>query len=1214
MRNKYTYYTLLKLLSYIICCGAISVLICGCAEKYEIQLEKENNKYSEYITFTATVKEDVHAVTRCTSQQYLGVEEAKWSVHPNNVAQTKAAPVKNLESAGAFGIYGYKHTIVNDTDNEAQIESLKNQKFSIDGDELKIDGAQPVLWSSIQEDNVNLKVYGYAPYIDGNKDNISISNSTAAPTITYKVPSNIEEQIDIIADTTVVASDYRKSIKLDFDHILTAIRFRMGFSAKVKSVTLSGIYNKGDYVIGKGWSNLTKVTDEAGYENEYSIRFDGGKDMIQGGIIGTDNSTMMVLPQMLTENAKVTLVYVKDGADHTISTDLGGKRWESGNQVTYTLYSDDFDYIYLDLAAGGIVIDTMDANGYRDKAHYATDKKIRYLGYRYEDNVRKQIIGEHKSTNKYYIYQSTEANRATTGIQSGEMVLPTYKRVAYNGMSWGDFITNNDSVEEVICAWDNKVGANDNGTGAEGAVRIAERESTKNYIYVEGVVVDCNLTIDNLYSSYQQRSVSRTTAGISFMPQNGGSTLNINIIGDNRFGAIHYNGRTQGNKLIFGGTGTLTVADTDFQTGFAIGSNTEVSHPYIGVTEKTETTFTSNHWCSAIGNNDSHDYCYGIIINSGTIYAGTTKAENCSAIGGGGNGLGEVTINGGTITAVASTTGTAIGGGIGYNSAGGQGWVTIIDGNVYAYNYANRWDIPSAAIGGAGSSASDGNIGKVTITGGNIYAVAAMGTAIGGGSSKTKNGGEAQITISGGKVVAKSISAESGITKGKIIAAGSGIGGGTGGYNNGVNGGNAIIKIEGNPIIRTGSIGGGRVNRYNDKNNLTNTTGTIGSADIEICGGDIQAQFVMAAGSGAVPEFYMEGGKIRNSNVKDPEYAHIAENGGALYMEDGIATLIGGTITDCSAVQGGAIFIKKSNSATQPPVFRMKGGSILKCISTGNNTTLANGGAIYLEGGNVEITTLEGNSYIKNNISDGGNGGAIYISEGSFSMEESLEREAVISNNHSIYNSTFKHGGNGGAIYVTSSSDAVDVTISSGAITGNSSDQRGGGIAVEINNDITAKVTVGTPGGTTNTNPEISGNMTVLQGGGLYVKGEKSTVTFNDGLLKNNTTAGYVANQDVANEGGIVTLIGGDIDYKNVIFNGNGGTLKNSNPVRNTFTQKIVTSTNNIVYEPVFENPGWTFKGWNTREDGRGKTYTFDAGKLTMNISADITLYAQWEL
>jgi uncharacterized repeat protein (TIGR02543 family) len=42
-----------------------------------------------------------------------------------------------------------------------------------------------------------------------------------------------------------------------------------------------------------------------------------------------------------------------------------------------------------------------------------------------------------------------------------------------------------------------------------------------------------------------------------------------------------------------------------------------------------------------------------------------------------------------------------------------------------------------------------------------------------------------------------------------------------------------------------------------------------------------------------------------------------------------------------------------------------------------------------------------------------------------------------------------------------------------------------------------------------------------------------------------------------------------------------------------------------------FERTGYTFNGWNTKSDGKGTSYS--AGGSISNISANITLYAQWK-
>ena len=67
-------------------------------------------------------------------------------------------------------------------------------------------------------------------------------------------------------------------------------------------------------------------------------------------------------------------------------------------------------------------------------------------------------------------------------------------------------------------------------------------------------------------------------------------------------------------------------------------------------------------------------------------------------------------------------------------------------------------------------------------------------------------------------------------------------------------------------------------------------------------------------------------------------------------MEDGVFTMTGGTIRNCKANNGGAVYIKKSANAIGDPKFVMTGGLIENCKASHN------GGGIYLEGGSVEMT------------------------------------------------------------------------------------------------------------------------------------------------------------------------------------------------------------------------------------------------------------------
>lgn len=1130
------------------------VLLPGCMERLDVELAS-----GEYLTFRAYLRENDSLKTRSFAPHFSIVEEEWPLALDRKCADTKATLIYTLNdySAGA-GVFGY--TYYSSFDEAPTVWSqLKNLKFEFDGDEMTSD--TPPRWSTLpQNSGDKFKVYAYAPILENQNDNeLSLDIKSV--------------QTDIIAAASapidVTTSSPRESIKLDFEHIFTAIKINPGdFADNISRISISGIQTDGTFTIGSGWT-ANQTT------NEYTI-----SENISDALA----SPILMIPQKLGADSKLSVVT----GDGTYSVSLAGKEWKQGKLITYTLNkkTDGSEYIYFDLAAGNITIDGSSYLGYR----FSTPTKTNDAGESVPTTV--EVTGPHSAENKYYVYQSTKANWTSTGSVNGTLILPAYDPVTYKNQPWADYISNNPVVEDVIHAWDYyKVNDDDTPKGVSGGilletlnqtkygdgVRKAHRSATAHNISVSGTGT-FELTIDNIYSIYQEKgNASRTTGTIGYVPTKP-STLTINIVGDNRLGCIHYNNASDnGNKLIFKGTGTLTVADADYNN-YLNGSHG------IPDGESENNAYFSNYWCAAIGNNDSADEVYGIVIESGVIYAGTTKAENCTAIGGGGNGYGQVTIKGGTVTAVATTTGTAIGGGIGFNNAGGQGYVTINGGNVYAYNHANKWEIPSSAIGGAGSKASSGSLGTVVITGGNVYAESSLGTAIGGGSSRNKQGGNGVVTISGGQVIAKTLAPNS-----------AGIGGGTTcslSENDATstindNGGSATITISGNPIIRTGSIGGGYPGT---KKNGEPGTGKIGSAKITISGGDIQAQFVMA--DSPDNSFNMSGGLIRNSDTSDDEYTCIQENGGAVYMEKGTCTISeDAIIKKCYAsktpdAKGGAIYIKGGT-------FTMEGGAIEQCSSN------SDGGAIYLEGGDVILT----GGTISNNVALNGNGGAVCIQGGNFSMEN-----AEIFNNAAFDKENIGTG-NGGGIYVTSSEE-LTVNLISGRISGNSSGRYGGGVCVDMTgkDDITTTVNVGT----NESVPTINSNSATHKGGGIYVDGNKASVNLNNGTVLQNQTTAYQINPDVAVENGLVTLAKDGITTQvTITFNKNN--LYYNSAEDQTETQFVVSYTNNTLRSDVFDKLDSyynTFVEWNTRRDGKGESYS--NGEV-VRLKEDITLYARWK-
>lgn len=552
-----------------------------------------------------------------------------------------------------------------------------------------------------------------------------------------------------------------------------------------------------------------------------------------------------------------------------------------------------------------------------------------------------------------------------------------------------------------------------------------------------------------------------------------------------------------------------------------------------------------NHWNAGIGGTDGSSLVQNLHIAGGKIQVVTSLGDNCTAIGAGGNGYCQMEISGGEVIAHCNGTGAAIGGGIGWQAAGGRASVLISGGKVYAKNHGEIVNgseiVGGVAIGSGSSFLAAGSQGQVTITGGSVEAYGTFGNGLGGGNSSTSTGGKATITISGGTVKATSIGGgnskkgvggeatvtisgtadvtlEKGIGGGTgggtgdggkatitvtggemdcagVIGGGTGgatgsggvaeinveggkltaesIGGGTGGSTSG-NGGAAAITVSGG-VIETGSIGGGAAG---------NTIGKIGYATANISGGEIIGQFIMAAGGTDPCKFTMTGGTLSNVNTADSsKYTYSSENGAAVFMDDpnGVASISGGTIKDCAAENGGAIYM------TAGKVEISGEAKIENCEAT------INGGAVYLGGGEL---TVNGGSVLNNSALQ--DGGAIYLGGGVLKVEGgSISKNAAQNGGGALVN-----GGN--------------IIVTGGEITGNRAEINGGGIAVNNGNLEIA-------GGTITANKALTGN-----GGGAYVAAEGNTVKVDilSGTISNNTAAG---------NGGAVS-VEGDIDGTEIII------------------------------------------------------------------------------
>ena len=173
--------------------------------------------------------------------------------------------------------------------------------------------------------------------------------SGSAPVLSYTVPDNEADQIDILTSSKAgVAGDSYNQTPVEFKHIFAAVQFSVGSkglpSGTISSITISGIKNSGDYTFGSGWTFGSTTSS-----------FTVSSSTITTGISGENLTsgiyTLMMIPQTFS-NATITLTY---NTGTTYTQTISGT-WSVGNSYTYNLSKpvNIGDYYYSDGTWGSI--------------------------------------------------------------------------------------------------------------------------------------------------------------------------------------------------------------------------------------------------------------------------------------------------------------------------------------------------------------------------------------------------------------------------------------------------------------------------------------------------------------------------------------------------------------------------------------------------------------------------------------------------------------------------------------------------------------------------------------------------------------------------------------------------------------------------------------------------------------------------------------------
>ena len=300
-------------------------------------------------------------------------------------------------------------------------------------------------------------------------------------------------------------------------------------------------------------------------------------------------------------------------------------------------------------------------------------------------------------------------------------------------------------------------------------------------------------------------------------------------------------------------------------------------------------------------------------------------------------------------------------------------------------------------------------------------------------------------------------------------------------------------------------------------------------------------------------------------------------NGGAIYIYNGTVN-VQGTITGNIANHGGAIFL--SNGALN-----------IQEGATVTDNQAADGGAIYQNDGTLTIFANAGvtNNRATQRSGSGGNGGAIYKAAGTASIRGNVTD-----------NSAAK--GNGGGIYQGSGTTVITGRMTdNGALNGGGVYQAGGQLDIADGALVTGNTATQSNGNGGNGGAMFAGNGTVnVTGGTIGAEGSPNTALnggaiYATGTAMVNFTGGEVMKNTARDKGGAIYFSGSGVNK--VTLSLTGGEFSNNTAVSGGM---LYTDSNYVVISGGFRASG------NTADNG-GALYYAGVDTVTVGEGASFS-------
>jgi hypothetical protein len=258
-------------------------------------------------------------------------------------AATRGTPITAASQMTTMGVFA-SATGTSDWTATATLGKMFNQKLNGDNGVWSYLAGDEVYWEATTLAD-RYSFFAYAPY--GSTDNgivVDTSDTTGVPTLTYTVPTDVTKQPDLMVATKKNMRPTGAKVPLAMEHALTSVAFQIkGNGEKVKAIAIQGVSQTGTLAVDGEtitWSNLgTPTTTDFSASLNYDTTGDGAglyytttENMSTNLIAG--NGYLMMIPQTLTADAKVTVTY---SDDTTKELALSSVTWAAGDRLTYNI-------------------------------------------------------------------------------------------------------------------------------------------------------------------------------------------------------------------------------------------------------------------------------------------------------------------------------------------------------------------------------------------------------------------------------------------------------------------------------------------------------------------------------------------------------------------------------------------------------------------------------------------------------------------------------------------------------------------------------------------------------------------------------------------------------------------------------------------------------------------------------------------------------------